>query len=423
MSITQKNWRFYADDDYEPIASLAAENTIANLVNNTNIIRLRVIHNFSFLEAGGDFYVQYSSNSGANWTDLGPSAHWDYATGFAVENENLFGAFFTATTYLGVYHCSAGLYEASGANTEMDFSIKPTANVLGGTNYIFRFLKFAAVIPLASGATAPGVLTASSTQTKTISGTGGALAGGSATIAKTRNKQLAATGGALAGGSATIERTKTRSIISISGAIIGGAAVLISDFAGPKSREITSDGGALVGGAAEIEQIGLINKEIISDGGMVTGGAATFLHQLTHVGVSIGGAVVGGAAAIVRYFNIPIVGFSIGSSLFEFTRNPQRPEYEVDYAQAVSSSAGGVMFYQNYRRKEEIINLPIRLTVDQLPEFKNFFLNIVYGKARTFTYTDAKGLTYNVRFKESKLPRLSESGPDHVECTLVLRIV
>lgn len=168
------NWRFYADGA-GPTSPLANENVKPTLANNTSIVRLR--HNT--YEAGGKAannqgtIIEYSPDAGANWYSLGAAAHWDWADGADANGGTVSSTLLTGSTASGKYIEDASQVVSYGASsyTESDFSVVPTANVLGTTDYLFRVLIGGSAIPLGSGKTYPQVRTAAALLTKSLADT------------------------------------------------------------------------------------------------------------------------------------------------------------------------------------------------------------------------------------------------------------
>ena len=158
----QQNWKFFADDGAEPTSSLAAENTQAPLVNNTNIIRLRT----TLAETTGGssgavaITVEYSTND-SSFTAMGAGNQWNYANGAATNGNTVTTNKLTDTTGTMKYHEDGSGTETFTANTsyELDLAIVPTGTVIGGQVYYFRFKQAGTEIVLNSGKTHPNILT------------------------------------------------------------------------------------------------------------------------------------------------------------------------------------------------------------------------------------------------------------------------
>ena len=102
---SQRNWRIYQDDFAEPMSALATENTLAHLLNNTDIIRLRAT--LASLGTGPGSIpgeLAYSLDS-LTWTPFGALNEWNYANGKATEGDDVFSLLLTDSIEIGRASC------------------------------------------------------------------------------------------------------------------------------------------------------------------------------------------------------------------------------------------------------------------------------------------------------------------------------
>lgn len=163
FTLKQQNWRWYRDDDSEPITPLGNENTRAGTRNNSDKIRLRVTCAETGSKAGTGCYLgmEYSTNE-LSWVSMGSGNAWNYADGLGTEGGGVMSFKTTDAATYGEYHESGSNTDdyASGSLTEVDFCIAPTANIVAGTLYYFRLLWNGAEMTLNSGETHPQIVTA-----------------------------------------------------------------------------------------------------------------------------------------------------------------------------------------------------------------------------------------------------------------------
>lgn len=158
--LSQGYWRFYADAS-PPSVTLGNENGTGSLVNNTNIIRLRI----SIAETGGTsgsgaWLVQVSTDE-SSWTDLGASAAFNWANGADSEG-NVVSTSLSDANFAGVF-IESGTYSSSVQKSkvsEFDLAIAPTANIVADTTYYFQVVTIGSD-SVAAGASHPSVLSAS----------------------------------------------------------------------------------------------------------------------------------------------------------------------------------------------------------------------------------------------------------------------
>jgi len=155
VAVTNHNWKFYQDDFAEPVATLAGENVKATLLNNTNVIRLRIMTEVS----GGSVHIavssMYWSLDNVNWNSFGPASAWDFANGKATEFDNVTLLKLSDSTVNGPYIESTGTSPGLYTNqVEVDIAIRPVLVLLNTTYYIKWIGSFI-------GHTNPQVLTAS----------------------------------------------------------------------------------------------------------------------------------------------------------------------------------------------------------------------------------------------------------------------
>lgn len=160
IAVNQTNWRWYRDDNPEPVSPFAAENVKPTLDNNTNIIRLRVTGK-SYLGGGTltNMFLEWSAD-GVLWTVLGATQPFNYANGQGTQG-NPTTTFKTSDgTVYGKYHESNTISETWGLAdeyVEMDWAIVPTSYVEPGHTYYFRI---GSPVGLDAGKTYPQVKTA-----------------------------------------------------------------------------------------------------------------------------------------------------------------------------------------------------------------------------------------------------------------------
>lgn len=535
MALSQKNWKWFPNDNPEPIAALAAENIAPVLADNSSILRLRItIHN-----SGADLTtamgLEYSSD-GSNWEAFGPSAEWNYANGLAVEGATVGSNKLSDSDQRRRYHESSTYsqdsFKGGAKNNEFDFSITPTATVLPGTTYYFRYLSASTPIdPVASYptlATYSSVIdgTASASGSASQTGSGTAAASGSAGVNATGSAAATGVGDGTASGSATVEATGSgiqtaagtaavsvstsaaasgaaaetgggtadpsvsaaaeasgsqavtgsgdavatgvasgdaNTVVQGSGATTAGGDVSISAGAtvdatgsaaatagGDATATIAADGSVAATGSAAATAGGDVSisagatvdvsgsatgtgtgdavpagESVViatGEGAQTAGGDVTTSGDAT-VGATGSDAATGGGSAVASgVFNALDAEFRNSRGEMVFSRAPRLAARDLATDQARIDSAGAVPWHGPVYRHDDIVGLPLRLTADELPAFRYFFLTAAHGRAFPFTYTDAKGNALSVKFADSRLPQITERAYNAYDCTVRLRV-
>ncbi|RYZ21201.1 MAG: hypothetical protein EOP49_47160, partial [Sphingobacteriales bacterium] len=148
--VNQTKYRWRNDDGSETAATWrAAENTAITLNDTSSVLRCRLeLQNNSGSTHTVNESLEYSSNAGATWTTMTGAASdaFRYQSSANVTNggatSNQMGTAtagtFTAGKIISAVPAPASYTIASGNKTEFEWVIKPTANLLPMSAYIFR---------------------------------------------------------------------------------------------------------------------------------------------------------------------------------------------------------------------------------------------------------------------------------------------
>ena len=114
--------------------------------------------------------------------------------------------------------------------------------------------------------------------------------------------------------------------------------------------------------------------------------------------------------------------FSNAAGSITFTYAPLRPTKKLSLAQSTILSSGGIRFGFDYYYKDDLLDLPLRLTTVEVATFLTFWREKARGMAVAFTYTDTQGATLSVQFADNKLPNLTEKAYGVNTVTVSLRV-
>lgn len=145
----QSRYRWFSNTNSEPVAgdALAAENTAITGVANGTVLRLRlqVQNDMSYSWVGSYVALRYREGTTGAWTNLGSSAHWNYANGLGSNGSQVTTTLLTSSTvkqhYVENSPSVASASVGTSAYTEWDFSVTPVwSNVAKGADYYFKLV-------------------------------------------------------------------------------------------------------------------------------------------------------------------------------------------------------------------------------------------------------------------------------------------
>lgn len=146
-TLGQKQYRWRNDDGNQAAATWKAAANTPIIITATDIVRLRLeLANTGTGTGPVNQTLEYSSNNGVSWTAMNnpaTNAFTYQASTFAANGSNTtsqMGAATPGTFVSGRFVSNPGtaVNLANGNKTEYEWCIKPTANVLSSTTYIFR---------------------------------------------------------------------------------------------------------------------------------------------------------------------------------------------------------------------------------------------------------------------------------------------
>lgn len=461
------NWRFYSNNAVTPTVSLANEQTQPN-VNNTNIIRLRLQVNHDGIMSSNTIGLRYSTD-GSNFTLLSSGGHWNYANGLGAAGAIIATNLLTGTTEKGLYCEAATAFNINDpiGYIEYDFSIAPTANVLSGQIYTFQVVfSDTFVITPGSGVVNPTLLMYPPVYVN-ATGSGAGTGAGTATASGTANAAADATGAAAAtgGGEVLASASGATASVQVSGeaAATGAGDVSLfidADIGVSGETALTGAGDVVATGGADVEAVasgeaaatgagdtlaGVDVSVEVSGAAAETGagsvlmegdtvvdavgsGAETGAGDISAAGTAsvaaTGASVATGAGSVTVALHIEgVPAFFINSrGQLDFSRAPRLPRRALAYAQARIESGGAVPYITDYSRRDEVIDLPLRLTAAEVTALKTFFHTAAHGRAFPFDYVDVSGNSVPVKFASSLLPKITEKAYNAYDCTLQLRL-
>lgn len=150
-----------------------------------------------------------------------------------------------------------------------------------------------------------------------------------------------------------------------------------------------------------------------------TGSARVIIYAASSTGTGTGRATIAvgdGSSGIYLW------GALFNGQTLQFTRSPARPARSLNFTQPAEASTGWVRFGYDLYCKNDIMDVPLRMTGTEKTSFIAFFRDTARGMANPFTYVDPVGMAFSVRFASSQLPEIIEKAYDTYTATVRLRL-
>jgi hypothetical protein len=123
------------------------------------------------------------------------------------------------------------------------------------------------------------------------------------------------------------------------------------------------------------------------------------------------------------YFADPVTStFALGAVIIAFRHAFQRPSRSLGFTQPTEASTGGARYGYSLYVKNDLIDLPLRMTSSERTALLAFFRDTARGMVAPFTVTDQSGNTFTARFAASQLPAIQERAYNMHVATVRLRV-
>lgn len=461
MAFHSGSWAFAPNSAVEPNLSTWGGIAAGAVIGNTDVFRLRIA--LEVIDAPFVVTLEYSSN-GTTWTAFGSGALFNYANGLATDYATVASLLLPDTTHKGWYveSLQSPFQFYFSRVYEFDFAIQATG-ALPASQYTFR-LKAGTNIAPAVGYPLPYIYTQADGSI-TVTGSNAVTAAGTATASSYSSSSATGSAALTAGGNVTISVSGQDGAVQIIGAqaVTGAGYALIrvdTNIGAEGSQALTSAGTAAAIGGADVIAVATGAAALVS-GGAVDPGVSVFAiasgsYVFTGAGIVLmegdNSAEVTGSAALTAAGSVTTAGtatvaasgsaaLTAGGSVLvawllegaaalfvnsrgqlEFSRPPRLPGRSLSYDQARVESGGAQPYITDYYRRDELINLPLRLTASEAAGLKTFFTGAAHGRSFPFTFIQQPNRSIEVKFAQTTLPPITEKAYNSYECTLQLRI-